>query len=155
MEGFTVKRLYGTSRYDTNLEILKEAGVGKGSEVLVCTGTNFADSLSASATGKPILMVGNSLTANQKIFLNSLNGAYTIIGGPLAVNANVENELNTMGDAKRIYGTSRFDTSVVVAQEYFRSPATMVLAYAQNFPDGLNGGPLAYQVNSCGICGCP
>ncbi|MBQ2880341.1 MAG: cell wall-binding repeat-containing protein, partial [Anaerotignum sp.] len=45
MDGFAVKRLYGTSRYDTNLEILKEAGVAKHSEVLVCTGTNFADSL--------------------------------------------------------------------------------------------------------------
>ncbi|MBQ2879526.1 MAG: cell wall-binding repeat-containing protein, partial [Anaerotignum sp.] len=150
MGSFNVKRLYGTSRYDTNLEILKEASMARAAskvEVLVCTGTNFADSLSASATGKPILMVGNSLTANQKEYLRGLNAEYTIIGGPLAVNANVENELKALGDTERIYGTSRFDTSVVVAQQFFRSPATMVLAYAQNFPDGLSGGPLAYHVD--------
>ena len=147
MGSFNVKRLYGTSRYDTNLEILKEVGVARGAEVLVCTGTNFADSLSASATGKPILMVGNSMTANQKAYLSALNAEYTIIGGPLAVNANVETELKGLGDTERIYGTSRFDTSVVVAQQFFRSPEAMVLAYAQNFPDGLSGGPLAYNVN--------
>jgi putative cell wall-binding protein len=145
MDDFNVKRLYGTSRYDTNLAILKEVGVNSGSEVLVCTGTNFADSLSASATGKPILMVGNSLTENQKAYLESLAAEYTIIGGPLAVNANVENELDSIGETARIYGTSRFDTSVVVAKQFFTSPEVMVLAYAQNFPDGLSGGPLAYQ----------
>ncbi|MBQ2879767.1 MAG: cell wall-binding repeat-containing protein, partial [Anaerotignum sp.] len=147
MDAFNVKRLYGTSRYDTNLEILKEVGVQNESELLVCTGTNFADSLSASATGKPILMVGNFLTANQKAFLGKEDSDYTIIGGPLAVNTNVETELTAFGDVSRVYGTSRFDTSVVVAEKFFSNPVSMVLAYAQNFPDGLSGGPLAYNVD--------
>lgn len=47
-ENFDVDRLWGADRYDTNLEILKEAGVN-GQDLLVCSGNGYADSLSASA----------------------------------------------------------------------------------------------------------
>ena len=56
-EGYRMKRLSGSSRYTTNLEVLREAGIPEGSEILIATGENFADSLSASSTGKPILLV--------------------------------------------------------------------------------------------------
>ena len=145
---FAVERLYGTSRYDTNLAILREAGVGGSDEILVCTGTNFADSLSVSSAGKPILLTGNSLTAAQKEFLEETSGEFIIIGGPLAVSDAVEAQLEEIGMTERLYGTSRFDTSVAVAEYFFDAPETMVLAYAQNFPDGLSGGPLAYQLDA-------
>ena len=41
---YNVIRLAGSNRYGTNLEILKEAGLNSG-DLLVATGTNFADSL--------------------------------------------------------------------------------------------------------------
>ena len=50
LEGFNVRRLAGKDRFETNLLILREAGVPEGTKVLVCTGTNFADSFSAFAT---------------------------------------------------------------------------------------------------------
>ena len=143
MDGFFTRRLQGTSRYDTNLEILKEAGVGD-DEILICTGTNYADSLSVSATGKPILLVGKSLTEAQKTFLSGTSGKFVIIGGNMAINESIENELKNFGTVQRLYGTSRYDTSVEVAKHFFGSPERMILAYGLNFPDGLSGGPLAY-----------
>lgn len=145
---YEIKRLAGSSRYETNLEILKEAGVGR-EEILICTGRGFADSLSVSATGKPILLVGKSLTEAQKEFLGSMTGnALYIIGGSCAVSADIESEVKKYGEVKRISGASRYDTSVAVAEEFFDTPAQAVLAYAKNFPDGLCGGPLAYSKNA-------
>ena len=59
------ERLEGSNRYKTNLEILKK-GYLDGGEILVATGKNFADALSASATGLPLLLVGDKLEDYQK-----------------------------------------------------------------------------------------
>ena len=144
--GLNVVRLYGDNRFDTNLAILAEAGVGD-KEILVATGYNFADSLSASATGLPILMVNNAmgLTDNQIEFLESLNGnKLTIIGGEAAISADIENALSAYGTVTRLYGETREETSVKVAEYFFDAPEAVMLAYSRNFPDGLCGGPLAY-----------
>jgi len=148
-KGITPVRLGGATRYETNLEILKEAGVTN-QDVLVCTGTGYADSLSASAVGKPILLVGKTLTDEQKTYIESLNSdQYYLIGGEGAVNTTIENELNDLGyNVDRIFGASRYETSTEVAKKFFPSAKTVVLAYAKNFPDGLSGGPLAMKKNA-------
>ncbi|MBR6771758.1 MAG: cell wall-binding repeat-containing protein [Clostridia bacterium] len=147
LEGFNVVRLGGANRYETNLLILKEAGVGQ-SDILVCTGTNFADSLSASSTKLPILLVRHSLEESQKEFLASTSGTKYIIGGTNAVPEKLETELKAYGEVRRIGGATRFETSVLVAEEFFASPSFAVLAYAANFPDGLSAGPLAAYLNA-------
>ena len=140
---FITKRLWGANRYETNLAILEEAGV-TGGEILVCTGYGFADSLSASAVGKPILLVDKRLDAKQQAFLAGLrNDRYIIVGGVGAVNEVVEDSLKGYGAIERLAGANRFTTSVMVAERFFDSPTTAVVAYAANFPDGLCGGPLA------------
>ena len=144
--GLTVSRLYGDNRFDTNLAILEEAGV-EDKEILIAAGYNFADSLSASATGLPILMVNNSkgLTENQIAFLESLDGnRLTIIGGEAAVSPEIETALSAYGTVNRVYGNIREETSVKVAEYYFDKPDGVFLANSRNFPDGLCGGPLAY-----------
>ena len=148
LEGFEVKRLAGNTRYDTNLEILKEAGVGD-KDVLVCTGKDFADGLSASAVNKPILLVKDSLNAAQKGFLGTLEGnRIYIIGGTNAVNTRIENALKTYGETSRIEGATRYYTSVNIAKIFFPNAKTAVLAYGQNFPDGLSGGSLACSMDA-------
>ena len=144
LEGFTVKRLAGDNRFDTNLAILEEAGVGD-KPVLVCTGLSFADSLSASASELPILLVWNDLTEGQKALLESLGGdnPLYVIGGEGAVSAGMETQVAAYGEVKRIGGANRFETSVMIAREFFDAPTAAVLAYAWDFPDGLCGGPLA------------
>lgn len=148
LTGYVVKRLDGATRYETNLAILNEAGIS-GQSILVCTGTEFADSLSASATGLPILLVKGSLTSAQKEMLSKGNGQIYVIGGTAAVSKSVENALKQYGSVARIGGANRYETSALVAQTFFGAePFAAVLAYAQNFPDGLCGGPLAYSLKS-------
>lgn len=141
----SVKRLAGSNRYGTNLAILNEAGMNSDT-ILVATGTNFADSLSASATGYPMLLVKDALTVEQKSFLSkNKNKKIYILGGPNAVNSTVEKELSGYGKVERIAGASRFETSVLIARKFFESPYGAVVAYSNEYPDGLCGGPLGYK----------
>ncbi len=152
LSDYEVKRLGGKDRFETNLLILEEAGVAAGSEILVCTSTNFADSLSASATGKPILLVFNEkgiLYGDQPEYLAGLeNCTFTVIGGESAVSEELAAAIGEYGDVERLAGGNRFETSVLVAEKYFEAPETAVLAYAWNYPDGLCGGALAYSMNA-------
>ena len=147
LSGYDVKRLWGSDRYATNVAILEEAGV-EGDEILVASGTGFADSLSASATGKPILLVKNTIQSSQKDFVSSLGGKkFYIIGGAGAVNTDLEKYFKGLGKTERIGGSDRYETSVNVAKKFFAKPEAAVLAYGANFPDGLCGGSLAYSMN--------
>jgi putative cell wall-binding protein len=146
LSGYNTKRLWGTDRYATNVAILEEAGVS-GDEILVASGTGFADSLSASATGKPILLVKNEIQASQKDYVGTLKGKkFYLIGGTGAVNGGLESYFKSLGSVTRIGGATRYDTSVNVAKTFFKEPKTAVLAFGANFPDGLCGGSLAYAM---------
>lgn len=151
LKDFQVVRLFGSNRYATNVDILEEAGVGS-RDILICTGKSFADSLSASGTNLPILLVKDSLNDLQKEFLKGLDGNNIyIIGGTGAVSEEIEAEIKAMtniGTLERIGGKNRYETSVLVAHKLVGSSSTVVLAYAQNFPDGLCGGPLAVSLGA-------
>ena len=151
--GYTIKRIYGKNRYDTNIAVLKEAGVTT-EQILIASGADYADALSASAVGKPILLVAGksaALTPNQKTYLSSLKKANSsalskayIIGGTGAVSAGIEKQVKTLfGSTVRVKGNNRYETSVAVAKKFFNNPKTIALAYGLNYPDGLCGGPLA------------
>ena len=154
LEGYDVQRLGGANRFETNILILEEAGIDNGAEVLVCTATNFADSLSASATGLPILLVWNDrgeLYGKQPEFLAELAAkkcSFTILGGENAVSAKLEDTIGTYGKVARLAGKTRMETSVLVAETYFNAPETAVVAYAWNYPDGLCGGSLAHALKA-------
>ncbi len=146
--GLTVKRLKGDNRYGTNLEILKEAGI-EGDTILVSIGSNYADSLSASATGLPVMLVKDALTKEQKDFLSNYSGKKIyILGGTSAVNRTVEGEMGEYGTVKRIQGANRYETSTKIAEQFFGDADTILLAVGDNFPDGLCGGALAYQLHA-------
>ncbi len=146
---FTVTRLAGDNRFQTNLRVLEEAGVGD-KTLLVCTGGGFADSLSASAAKLPILLVyGKELLPEQQAFLEANQGRnLCIIGGTGAVQEAMEAQLGSYGTVERLAGADRFDTSVMIARRFFSQSAAAVLAYGANFPDGLCGGPLAAAMNA-------
>lgn len=147
-ENIAYKRLAGDNRYLTNLEILKEAELNS-KTILVCTGKNFADSLSASAVNLPILLVGDKLTNEQKAYLENIeNLTFQIIGGTGSVSESVANELKAFGNVARIAGNTREITSVEVAKAFFKDPIVVTLAYSRDFPDGLCGGPLSYNLGA-------
>ena len=125
------------------MAILKEAGVSN-EEMVVCSAYGFADSLAASATGRPILLVGDALTDEQKAYLKSINTRkYTITGGYKSVNVTAEGWLRSLGNVSRVFGNDRYETSVAIAKHFFNNPKSVVVGNGDNFPDGLCGGVLA------------
>ena len=150
LDSYKVERIEGRDRFETNIRILEEAGV-EGKDILVCSGMGFADSLSASAVGLPILLVDEELTEKQRNFLQrQTTQNYYIIGGTGAVNRIIEAELDDFGSVERVFGANRFSTSTAVAKKFFKKNQVdrVVLAYAMNFPDGLSGGVLAMNLGA-------
>ena len=150
-DGYIFKRLAGTDRFGTNLKILEEAGIDGGMPVLVCTAYGFADSLSASALGLPILLVDDTVSEEQMDFLRAAcDGEFVLVGGTGAVKPAVEQQLVAAGGrVERLAGGDRFATSVLLADAAFgHSIDYAVLAYGYNFPDGLCAGPLAYTLGA-------
>lgn len=156
---FKTSRISGASRYDTNLAIL-EKGIAmqetkdlSASKVIVCSGTGYADSLSASSSGDPILLVNpdTGLSNKQKEFLKKYKAnSFVIAGGLEAVPSEVEESLAEFGTVVRKSGETRYETSYELAN-YFADENgysdAIGLAYGENFPDGLCAGPYAYYRN--------
>lgn len=151
---YDVKRLGGATRYETNMAILNAAGAEAlvGKPMVVCSGTGYADSLSASSTGYPIFIVdpAKGLTAEQKVFLMK-SGAekFYIAGGENAVSLTTESAIKSFGVTKRLGGSTRYETSILIAEQFAPKGAdSVVMAYGQNYPDGLSAGPLAYALGT-------
>ena len=161
-EGFNVVRLAGQNRYDTNLAILSEIkqveseASGESTDestnevsieikgLLIARGDAFPDALSGSSVGLPILLVGSNLTKEQSYWIkNSGMTDFYILGGTGAVPQSIEDNLKSIGSVKRIGGANRYDTSKLVADEFFKDAKTVVLATGAAFPDALSGAPLA------------
>ncbi|MBQ0059572.1 MAG: cell wall-binding repeat-containing protein, partial [Lachnospiraceae bacterium] len=153
-DGYKVIRLSGETRYETNLEILDEINKTRAIDtLLLCNGANFADSLSAASCGQPIFLVGDGLEKAQTDWLKAhkIKMIYVIGGGAAVTDSVVSqvSEATACDKTKRLYGADRFETSVKVAEEFFRGTVnTAVIAYAWNFPDGLSGAPLAYKMGA-------
>ncbi|MBQ1521268.1 MAG: cell wall-binding repeat-containing protein, partial [Erysipelotrichaceae bacterium] len=149
LEGFEIKRLAGENRYETNLAILNEAGVDT-DVILVGTGRNFADSLSASATGLPLVLVNDRLNMDHYYFLNdNRSKTFVILGGTGAVNSEIEEIITSwVSKCERVAGETRYETSKLIAERFFPEATGAVIAYAGDFPDGLCGGPLSFQIGA-------
>jgi putative S-layer protein/internalin A-like/N-acetylmuramoyl-L-alanine amidase len=146
---YDVKRIEGADRFLTNLAVLKEANVNN-EEIMVCSGLGFADAISAAATGRPVLLVDDVLTAEQKDFLGGINPAkFYIVGGKKSVSDNVQTALTAMRSTERIAGTDRFDTAVQVAKKFFdMKSSTVVIANGNGFADGIVAGVTAMANNA-------
>ena len=147
LSGYNVVRLAGENRYETNLAVLKAMNLNGRSEILTASGLDYADALSASATGKPVMLVGNGLTSSQSSFLKSLGSGQKcyILGGTAAVSETTENQIKSSvgGTVERVYGDNRFKTGRAIAEKFFKDADTVLIASGDDFPDGLTGGVLA------------
>lgn len=153
-KGYKTVRLGGANRYETNLLILGEAGVADGDDILVASSMDFADSISASCLGKALVLVGSSLTDAQAAFFKAhSNSQVYILGGTGAVSAEVEEALAGLvsTQAVRLGGKDRYETSVLIAEEFFEDPSQAVIAYSLFFPDGLCAGPVAGVMGECPV----
>ncbi len=157
LEGFNqyyeIIRYEGSSRYGTNLEVLKNTAINS-DVILVVSGNGYADSLSASATGLPVLLVtGDSLKNSQKRFLEELSIGkqlrFIILGSTTAVTSMMEESLATYGTVEtRLSGKNRYETSNAVAEYFFSDAKYAIISYGDTFPDGLSGGMLANYLHA-------
>lgn len=160
LEGYKVKRLGGNDRYETNLLIIQEAEdiyPYDDNDIMICSGTGFADSLSAAASGMPVLLVkGNSLSDAQMNYLQKAGSerkiTMTVVGGEGAVSSGIFNQLKNYGDVYRVGGRDRYETSELFAEYWFKDTyydvGSAVLAFGGSFPDGLCGGSLAFAMDA-------
>lgn len=132
---YAVVRLAGATRYDTAVAIA--AALGDPTTVVEVTGTNFADGVSAGSAvaslhGAILLTDGSSPdSATQAYLAAHIADTRYAVGGPACA-----------GDptATCLSGASRYDTSVLVAQQFFPSPSAVGFASGASFPDALSGG---------------
>ena len=132
----------GADRYDTSIQVAQRF-FPNATDVIVATGNNYADALSAgpwaAKLAAPIVLLGNSLNNQQAGYLSGKN--IHIVGGHGAISASLEGSLPGKV-VERVAGADRFDTSAQIAQRVgnFNS---VFLASGMNYPDALTGGVLA------------
>jgi YVTN family beta-propeller protein len=140
--GYQVTRYSGATRFATAVKVAD--ALGDPGTVLLATGTNFPDALSAGvaavkAGGVVLLTNGPSLPAETSAYLSAHPGTVYAIGGPAAT---------ADPSATAIVGADRFDTSVAVATRFFSAPTTVGIATGLSFPDALSAGALLGHVTA-------
>ena len=154
--GYNVQRFGGQDRYGTALQIA-EQGMGSPHQVVVATGQDFADALSAGPLaadeGNAILLSdGKTLDPNTKAYIAAAerkDGAadpafhLNAVGG-----AAVAATSYLGGAAHTLMGADRYATAVAVAQRFAADmPVTQFgVATGMQFADALTGG--AYMANA-------
>lgn len=146
--GYHVQRIGGSDRFDTALRIASD-GLGQTANVVVATGTDFADALAAgplaaSQNAAVVLSDGPALDAATAAFVKA-HGHVTAIGGA-AVSAVAK---AVPGRAVTdLWGGDRYATAakVAAAMTAGHGPTAAGLASGTVFPDALTGG--AYAANA-------
>lgn len=129
------KVISGVNRYETNLAVLKQC-IADCKEIVVASGSAWADSASALTSGRPILLVSDFVSANQIVELKKYDGLkFTIIGGVNAVSATVEKQLTEIGEVARIRGVTRYETSRLVAEHFY--PASEEVIVVASWADAI------------------
>lgn len=153
--GKSVRRLSGAVRYDTMASIAS-IGFSKSNVVILASGENFPDALSASALAgaynAPILLTASgSLSAQTARAIDNLSAKRVIVlGGTSAISDQVVAELKSKGlTVKRIYGSVRQGTAEAVAKNVaaITSPDTAIIASSTAPWDSLSVSSLAYAKN--------
>ncbi|MEU4566034.1 cell wall-binding repeat-containing protein [Micromonospora sp. NPDC023956] len=146
--GFSTVRLAGTDRFSTSVAIANAIDPTPDT-VLVATGMNFPDALSAGAAagaqnlpGKGtsavvVLTNDNLLPVATKSYLDALPGSSVVVG----VGLQGATATKPYGSVP-LYGDSRFETALLTAWAFFGGQNHIGLATGMNWPDALAGGAL-------------
>lgn len=144
-EGSKVRSFKGADRYATNAEIIKE--FKDADTCIIASGENFADSLSigafATKNGYPIVLVQkdkiNDVT-KQALKNSKIKKCY-IVGGEKSVSKSLEKDLPQV--IERIAGNDRYETSLKIADKFYKDAQGAYLASGEVFADSLAINPIA------------
>ncbi|HGG0416389.1 TPA: cell wall-binding repeat-containing protein [Clostridium sporogenes] len=141
-----VNRLFGSNRYETNLEVLKK--FDNTDTVIIVSGENFPDAISAVPLCKkynaPLMLVGKELTGEQQSFIyhGGIKKAI-IVGGTSVISKDIESILNVSDVVvNRLGGRDRYSTCEKVAQEIGKDHG-FVIVNGETFPDALSASSVA------------
>ncbi|HWQ89746.1 MAG TPA: cell wall-binding repeat-containing protein [Desulfitobacteriaceae bacterium] len=148
-------RLAGQDRYETAKKIADYSYNGQVDCVVLTTGRDFADALSASVLAHklaaPILLVNSTVDNSAAAFAYitshlEKNGQICLIGGKAAICSQFTLKLNQLGykNIEQIGGIDRYQTSVLLAERCALATGTpLVIASGENFPDALGMSSIA------------
>lgn len=149
-----VSRLYGQTRYDT-ASLISERGWEEAKTIILATGLDFSDALAGIPLSKqidaPILLTkGIQLEDSILSEIERLGAENVIIlGGSLAVPEKVEDSLLDLGlRVDRIYGQTRIDTAVAIANYLGDHHEKAFIVNALDYPDALSAASLAAQFDA-------
>ncbi len=143
-------RFAGADRFQTARLIAEEFNSGTVDNVILTSGNDFPDALSASVLAKkleaPILLVDSKAEVSNEAFTYisqhlSKDGTVYIIGGTGIIGTDFNTRLTEMGYLKieRIGGTDRYDTAILIAQRLaVENKTPVVIASGESFPDALS-----------------
>ncbi|AKN33475.1 hypothetical protein Ccar_22660 [Clostridium carboxidivorans P7] len=143
------KRLWGSDRYGTCADIVKDGWQTTSYYAVIVNGENFPDALSAAPLAQkykaPILLTENdTLNSNTADQLKRLNVKKVfIVGGQGVVSAGVEKAINNLGiETVRYKGEDRGETSIKVASQVGTKNGVIV-AIDDDYTDALSAAPIA------------
>lgn len=143
------ERIAGVDRYKTSIEISKFGWQGTSDTVIIATGEDFPDALSAAPLASkykaPILLTyGNTLKPEFLTELSRLKVTNVfIIGGTGVVPKSIEDQLTLKGiKCTRLSGNDRYETSAAVAK-MLDPTGKAAITTGLNFPDALSIAPWA------------
>lgn len=152
-----VQRVAGDTRYDTMSELISNVGGWSASDkVILASGANYPDALSASALAgvleAPIILTDPTELSGKAAATIKQLGPSTIyvIGGPSAVSDEVLQAANNICGSKtiRLCGSNRYETSLEILRQCNSSSDTVIVATGSNYADSLSISPFAYVTKS-------
>lgn len=152
-----VQRVAGDTRYDTMSELISNVGGWSASDkVILASGANYPDALSASALAgvydAPIILTDpTELSSKAAATIKQLNpSTIYVVGGPSAVSdAALQEATNICGsNTIRLYGSTRYETSLEILRQCNSSSDTVIVATGANYADSLSISPFAYVTKS-------
>ncbi|NMN01414.1 repeat protein [Bifidobacterium sp. DSM 109963] len=145
-------RLSGDTRYDTMGRVVSQAYSGTAKTVIVASGANYPDALSASGLSgvldAPIVLTeSNGLPSQTAAQLKRLNPSRIIIvGGVSAVSDDVASQLKSYASSvTRLGGQTRYDTSYLLYEQGGKSwGSTAIVSSGAGYADALSVSSYAY-----------
>lgn len=131
VKGTGVKSISGANRYDTNLAVLKECSKDI-KKIIITSGKDWADGISVTTAGLPVMLVSDYISVKQAAFLEKLSDdtQYIIIGGSSAVSQIVSKQITDISQVTRIDGADRYETSTMIAEYFYPNAEAVILVNA-------------------------
>ncbi|MDO8987069.1 MAG: S8 family serine peptidase, partial [Coriobacteriia bacterium] len=152
-------RHQGTDRYETAAAISRSSFTGPVNTIVIASGQNWPDGLSASVLAKagsgPLLLTrqGSLPAATRDELLRLAPARIIVVGGTQAISAAVETTLRSLQYPRspvieRMGGADRYSTAALIAGRVKSlnggvAPERVVISSGSNYPDALSVAPLA------------